>query len=281
MDDRPPVLRVVVHRPDENPGFTGLCAGYELKQWRAAALADHLMESLPEFCLSYSEYAAMTGKNAVALIRQAAQRVYQTDKYSKRGEFGELLLHVALRQVFNTIPAISKIYYKDSANDTVKGFDAAHVIASEHTLELWLGEVKFYVDVGAAIRDVVTELQKHTSVKYLRNEFVAIRNKIDASWPHAARLERLLDENVSLDDIFDATCIPVLLTYDGDVTGKYKECSGEYEAELLNEFTAVFEQFKASSLPGDLRIHLFLIPLATKEALLAELHKKLLAWQTI
>ena len=43
--------------------------------------------------------------------------------------WGNLVTH-SMRQVFDTIPAISKIFYKDSANDTVKGFDAVHVLNS-------------------------------------------------------------------------------------------------------------------------------------------------------
>src|SRR3712207_6996007 len=59
-----------------------------------------------------------------------------SEKYSKRGEFGELLLHSVIRDVFHSEPAISKIFFKDSANDTVKGFDAVHVVEVEGSLEL-------------------------------------------------------------------------------------------------------------------------------------------------
>ena len=34
--------------------------------------------------------------------------------------------------------AISKVFFKDSPNDTVKGFDAVHVVESLDGLELWL-----------------------------------------------------------------------------------------------------------------------------------------------
>src|SRR5438552_9569908 len=117
------------------------------------------MKGLPEFCLTHSELTALNHETAVELLRQAAQRVYTTHRFENRGEFGELMLHVVLRQVFGTLPAISKIYYKDAANDTVKGFDAVHVVASSDAFELWLGEAKFYDDALAAIRDVAKELK--------------------------------------------------------------------------------------------------------------------------
>ena len=63
------------------------------------------------------------------------------------------------------------------------------------------------------MRDVVNELEIHTGVDYLRDEFALIMNKIDDKCPHSAALKRLLSPNTSLDDIFASVCIPVLLTY--------------------------------------------------------------------
>lgn len=281
MPHRSTFLEVVVHDVAQAPGVTGLCAGYELGSWRAKGLADHLMRALPEFCLTYSEYAAINYENAVDLLAQAARRVYRTEKFKNRGEFGELLLHVVLKQVFDTLPAISKIYYKDSANDTVKGFDAVHVIATSTALELWLGEVKFYTDIDSAIRDVVAELAKHTEVDYLRGEFIAIKSKIDPNWPQAERLKRLLDDNVSLDQVFDSTCVPVLLTYDGEVTGRHTKHCDDYFKELEAELREVHSKFASSGLPRGLKLHLFLVPLATKAVLIEALDEKLKAWQKI
>ena len=64
---------------------------------------------------------------------------------------------------------VSKFYFKSAANDTVKGFDAAHVVFVNppEDLELWLGEAKLYIDVDAAIRDVCGELSTHLSDDYL------------------------------------------------------------------------------------------------------------------
>lgn len=58
--------------------------------------------------------------------------------------------------------------------------------------------MKFYESVTYAITDVVQELEAHTRHDYLRREFAAIITKIDAKWPHADRLKKLLDPNTSL-----------------------------------------------------------------------------------
>ncbi|MFA8631524.1 DUF1837 domain-containing protein, partial [Xanthomonas campestris pv. campestris] len=198
------MLQLVLHEIDGDRAISGLCAGYEGKRWRHSVLADFLMESLPDFCLTYSEYNEIGHESAVRMIRKAAKAVYNTDKFKSRGEFGELLLHVILKMTMGTLPAVSKIYYKDSVNDTVKGFDAVHVVPSKTGFELWLGEVKFYGNIGAAIRDVAAELDQHLEADYLRGEFVAILNKVDEHWPHAQQLMALLNERTSLDQVFEA-----------------------------------------------------------------------------
>ena len=129
-------LELRVHEIGVSPGYTGLCAGYERGQWRAEQLADHAMDWLPEFALSITECERMNHANAARFMRRAAKVVYDSKKFEKRGEFGELFLHIAIREAFDSIPAISKIYYKTANNDTVKGFDAVHVVGSSEALDL-------------------------------------------------------------------------------------------------------------------------------------------------
>ncbi|EXE12703.1 hypothetical protein J559_3000 [Acinetobacter sp. 983759] len=152
-----PFLEVRIHKTDLDPNLLAVCAGYELGEWRETQFANHVMQWLPEFALNYQEVRSMSAHNAVALLQKAARSIYQTDKFQSRGEFGELILHIILRQCFKTTPAISKIFFKDSRNDTVKGFDSVHVVYDGSTLDLYLGEVKFYTNINRAISDVITE----------------------------------------------------------------------------------------------------------------------------
>ena len=207
--------------------------------------------------------------------------VYVSRDYTKRGEIGELLLHVMLREVFNTLPAISKYFYKDSRNDTVKGFDNVHVVVEGQELQLWLGEFKFYSDVHAAIHDVIPELITHTSRDYLRAEFTAITNKIDPAWPHAERLKKLLDRNTSLDEVFQAVCIPVLLTYDSAVINDHTAVTSAFLAAFEAEVCKHHENFVKRSLPRGLRIHLFLFPMKRKADLVSAFDERLRACQAL
>jgi hypothetical protein len=288
-DDSPPLLTTIVHRPDAAfdsktgkhvVGLSGLCAGYEDGTWRCGGLAEHLIEVwLPEFALRHSELTNVGPRTMGRLMRRAARSVYTTKKFKRRGEFGELLLHAILAQEIGTVPAVSKIYYKDGSNDTVKGFDAVHVVPTSDGLELWLGEAKFYANAGAAIRSAVKSLGQINNRDYLKDEFAAIVHKIDDQWPHAAKLRRLLDRNTSLDKIFAAACIPVLLTYDSSVTASHAVHDAQYEAEIAEEWETHFKNFAQQPLPAKVKVHLFLVPLNTKKLLVKALDKELRKWQ--
>jgi hypothetical protein len=278
---KPPFFNVIIHKDDTFPDLHGVCAGFESRQWRKDQLVDYLFEYLPEFALTYSEFENLTGENVVAKMRQVVMSIYQSEKFKNRGEFGELLLHAIIRETYNTLPAISKIYYKDGPNETVKGFDAVHVVVTDDTLELWLGEVKFYKNISDAISDVIKEINQHIETRYVRNEFIAITNKIDTKWPHADRLKTLLHPNTSLDDVFSNTCIPVLLTYDSTILAKYNNKCDEYVQEISEEFQRFHKIFcdKLGEFP--LTIHLFLFPLNTKAELINSLESKLKIWQSL
>lgn len=271
----------IIHDFSANPPIDALCAGYESGEWRGRALAEHVMEWLPEFSLSADELRTFTPGTAVRLIKKAARLVYQTPKYGKRGEFGEILLHIALRQIYGSIPAISKIFWKDAVNSTVKGFDAVHVVANGTSLELWLGEVKFYEDGNRAINDVATELIDHTKTDYLRNEFMLITNKLDPTSPYFSKLSQLLDPNTSLDSVFDAACIPIFITYESDAIRSSKKTDDAYKTKLATEVSALQQKlankFPDGSLP--IRIHLFILPLHTKTVLIKILDELLKEWQ--
>lgn len=274
-------LEVRVQLLDEAPGLTAVCAGYELKEWRRKQLAGHLIRYLPEFALTYSDLQNLGPHNAADLMLRAARSVYMSDKYKKRGEIGELLLHVICREVFKTYPAISKYFYKGSANDTVKGFDAVHVIVTKTGLELWLGESKFYKRIDQAINAAVKDLKAHTERDYLRSEFSVITNLIDSKWPQAERLRKLISANASLDQVFDAVCIPVLLTYDSETIADHTEVSAAFVKAFEEEVRANYKSFADRNPVKHVRVHLFLLPVKDKEELLAEFDRKLKAWQSI
>lgn len=276
-------LEVLVRDAGTAPHVFGFCAGYESKEWRAKQLAGHLIEWLPEFALSPADAASVSYGDLVQQLRRAAHQVYTTKNYHNRGEIGEILLHATLRIEFGSIPAISKIHFKDASNDTVKGFDAVHVVATENGLELWLGEAKFYSDITQAFAKVISDLKEHFAKDYLRSEFIAIGNKIDSSWPHAEELRTLIHENTSLDKVVRRICVPVLVTYDSDCLRKHKLVTEQYKQEFEEEIRRHQFSFGTALAKKKLpiRVLLLLVPLHTREKLAKYFDQRLDACRSI
>lgn len=270
-----PFLEVRVRDLATEPTLRGLCVGYENGKWRESEFARHVIEWLPEFALDVKEREDIGHHNCIRLAAKAAQSIYSSDKYKSRGEFGEVLLHLILRQECKSTPAISKLYFKSASNDTVKGFDAVHVVGSSPNLELWLGEVKFYKNIATAIRSVAAELHEHVSAGYLRKEFLWIGNKLNPQDAHSAAIHRLLDRNNSLDKIFRRLCFPVLLTYESFCIAKHASATAAYQAAFEAEVRTHYLSFCARGLPKKIRIHLFLLPIKSKDSLTKELHLRL------
>ncbi len=273
-----PFIDVRVKDVDKDVWLFALCAGYELEEWREKELVEHVFEWLPEFALSSEEVESIGASNCMRQIRKAAKAMYKSEKYKSRGEFGELLLHIALRQELQTIPTISKLHYKDNRNDTVKGFDCVHVVPVGDELQLWLGEVKFYKEIRSAIRDVIEELKDHTEKNYLKDEFTAILNKVQSTTPYSNQLKKLFDKNTSLDEVFDVMCIPVLLTYDSDVISGHSRVTESFKREFEKEVEKIWKMFIDKGLPSEVQVHLFLFPLKSKASLQESMHKELQKW---
>lgn len=264
--------RVVINQDD----LLGLNVGYECHEWQYESFAAFLFDWLVEFATSFSDLQKLTHGNLMRMVTQAANTVYNTDKYRKRGEFGELLLHAILRELFDTEPAVSKLFYKSAVNDTVKGFDAVHVRRG-HTgdIELWLGEVKFYKSIDEAIKSVTGEIAEHLTASKMREEFMCVGRLVNPNWEFSEFVNKLFNRNTSLDDIFHAVCIPVLLTYESDVVRDAKEVSDNFIGLLKKEFLRIQTSFKNKVPKAKVKIHLILLPLKSKEKLVSILNEKL------
>ena len=258
-----------------NPSLTAACVDYESGVWREKQFAEHLVEWLPEFCLKYTEVKGLGAHNALRLLRKAASSVYTTKKFENRGEIGEIILHAIIRHEFNTVPLISKIYYKDSSNDTVKGFDCVHVVESNDSFELWLGEAKFYSNFNDAARDVVKEIKLHIESDYLRSEFMAICNKTDDNHPVTQKVIELLDKSTSLDIIFKKIVIPVLITYESSAVSNHNSITESFESALKLEVENNYKHFVQKIGNINIIIHLIMVPLYQKNLLIKAFDEEL------
>jgi uncharacterized protein DUF1837 len=190
---------------EQNPKLNCVCPGFELKKWRVERLAAHLLDWLPDFAVRHDDLPEQIENitDYRKLIEIAARRVYEIEKSENRGEIGELLLHIVCRQFSGTFPTVSKVYYKSSSNDFVKGFDLVHTRYDQETdeLELWLGEAKFWASGSNAVIDAIKSIRKHLDAGFLTSEKILLGGKVSHDTPGYEELEWLFDRDTPLDEI--------------------------------------------------------------------------------
>jgi Cap4 SAVED domain len=262
---------------EQNPRINCICPGFELRQWRYERLAAHLIDWLPDFAIRHDDLPPVIENltDYRKLIEDAAERIYKTDKSDSRGEIGELILHTICRQFSGTFPSISKVYYKDSSNDVVKGFDLVHTRYDDKTkeLQLWLGEAKFYSSGAEAVREAVNSIRAHLDKGFLTSEKILLGSKISTDTPGYEQLKWLFDRDTQLDHIFQRLVIPILIAYDSPTAASY-ENDESYDANLLSEL-AVFQKAITGRLPSNISVYCYYFPMHTKKALVEHFDKRL------
>lgn len=265
-------------------GYTSIHCDYQEGQWNYEQFMSWIKKHIPEYALSPQEISAIKANPTqfFEAVERASRMVYGSKaKTKRRGEIGEIILHGLIYDIYGTRPVISKVFLKTARNDTVKGFDCVHSLANEDTLEsLWLGEAKFYKDVGSAISEAIDSIKTLTANMQLRNEFMVITNTIGHDQdPIVKQVKALLHESVSLDQIKPKICVPVLITYESPTVQGSTTISEEFIEALNKEVKAHIDKFIEASNGLDVDIHVFMFSLNQKQALVDEFDRQLKAHQ--
>lgn len=269
---------------------TTVGVGYELRQWRADALADHVMDWVPDFALRPDERTLDAGR-----VSEKLRRAYRATFGTARSHApAEILLHAICREFYGSSTLVHKIVFKTADKDTYKGFDGNHCIHSpEGGLELWFGEAKFYSDLRSALRAVDHDLQTHLTADYLKGEFAIVGSKLDPTHPHYQEMLDLLRPNQTIEQIFTRLVVPVFVTYDSGATDEHDTVCPEYLEAIRDEaldaakylrsrIDAARAQLRVAGDPhADLppvQVRLFLLPMADKAKLEDEIERRVAAW---
>jgi len=301
--------------------------GFDLGLYRNDDLVKQIQRVIVDFAYGFHEGILEENYN-IDIMRESAKSIYKIknfsdtkkiyvdddseiddtieDKFLRRGEFGELILHLLLRDFYESLPLLSKIYFKDTDGSTVHGFDAVHIapdINDNSKLSLWLGESKLYTDGKAGVKALTKDIEEHFNVEYLRREFALISKK-KGNYVALDKFEDLnkqleyedflkkqaewydkLDEKEKLQDILSSVTIPMLCTYSSDTFNRYTdETLADFKKDLEKEIKDIEQHFYdnlTSPIPVDLNILLILFPVPSKKELVKQLHIKLDHLQSI
>lgn len=268
-------------------------------------LARSIMNVIPEYVFADYPGTDLSKINAVSRIREAAKHIYDIpegkllfDCYIKkdpeaqeavkklpeyqRGEFGELLLHLLLREFKGTIPLISKVYFKDSYSVPAHGFDIVHVSPAERIL--WLGESKFYKNGREGVKALADDVEAHfLNRDFFNDQFLIIKKNLEANnIPHRKEWIELLSKCEKIKEAVKVINVPLLCTYESDIYEKFQQLSEEkafnYYEGNIKKLKDVFDKKCKKS---RFNIILFLFPVKNKLELLCRLHEKLWCFQNM
>lgn len=215
---------------------------------------------------------------------QAAYEQLNKAGYTSRGEFGELILHLLLRDFKETIPLVSKVYFKDAAGVPAHGFDAVHISPDEEIL--WLGESKFYTDCKQGLRELIKDLKCHFKKDYLDEQFTIIKKNLEVNnIPQRDEWIQILSNCNKLSDRIRIINIPVLCTYPHNIYSLYPEVNCEeaieYHEANIRDMKRFFDEQNDHSLKSQLNVILLLFPVKDKHELVKKLHERLWHMQSM
>lgn len=274
----PDKFLAVIHPGDGNYG-AGLCAcaGFELGKWRSKKLAAHMLNWLPHFALRPREYFDIGPANPYTLIKRAASRIFKAEDGFRRGELGELLLHIVSVTEYDAVPFVTRLFYKMRSNDQVTGFDSTLVVVKPDSddVELWLGEAKFYKDVGDAVSEAIKSINAHLDEGFLEETKILVGPKIEPGTLAYEKLQWLFDDGVPLDQMLKCIVIPVLIAAQSEAAVAYDGSTANYLALAVEEYEYIRTRLAKAGFPVAIKIVAIYVPLGSKEEIENEFIKKI------
>lgn len=259
----------------------GYHVGFEQNIFRLQPLVDIIRNVIPEFALGYYNGQNVPLTDLVERLKEAATTVYTTDKYQKRGEFGELILHLLLRDFCGTVPLISKMYFKDALNVNIHGFDGVHVTTDAQSKKLWLGESKLYKDGQDGVKELANDVKNHLNADYLRSEFDLICRKLPHDTPDIEYWRILMHKHQRLETIFSGICMPLVCTYSSSLFTNHSATTDQYLHDFITECRALKDTLDGKVITTNVDLILLLLPVPDKDELNTALDDRLKHMQRI
>ena len=268
---------------------------------------DAVMRYLPEYAMG-DEPAPTSTIDLVPYLKETANSVIKVKKiaeireyieaetpydqwdpdilkiYSTKGIFSELILHFLLRSIHNTMPLISKIYFKDSFAHEAHGFDSVHVSDDN---KLWLGEAKFYNDSKRGIKALIEDLNAHFKHDYLRDQFLIINRALSHKNPEREEWIEKLQNATRLEEKLEMIVVPLLCIYEDSFTTTIIDAinSGtNTDALVLEHISAMEKYFNDNNTfvhQDRLQTLLILLPVECKKRIVTEMLKRICNMQGI
>ncbi|WP_217533028.1 MULTISPECIES: DUF1837 domain-containing protein [Vibrio] len=278
-------------KPIGNKSLLSIANDYQEGKWRHSKFHNFVWDNIAETSLSYSERESLIDQSHSKLVAAAQSlRLTDSDKdIGKGSELAEIVLYGIMKNHYDALPVVPKIFYKQNSQDNAKGADSVHIVLDgDDDFTVWFGEAKFFNDISdARLGDIVKSVGNSLITTKLKRENSIITNvsDIDHLISNKTLLESIkkaLSYRESIDNIKPKLHIPILIIHKCEITENNARFSDEYKNSIISfhkdRATAYFKkQINAMSeidMYENITFHLILFPVPDKEKIVTRFVNK-------
>lgn len=267
-----------------NKRVLSLANDFEDGKWRYTRFQNYLWDNIAQTALSERERAALVDQSHSSLVAAAQNlRLTDRDEIGQGSEIAEVFLYGVMRNHYNALPVVPKIFYKQNVQDNAKGADSVHIVvdADSNDFTLWFGEAKFYNSIADARLDaVVSSVYASLDTGKLRKENAIITNVSDIDQLKMAetlrnKIKAALSSQVSIDHLKSKIHVPILILHECAKTAACANLSEAYKQSMIAHHTERAEAYftkqisKSSTLHkySDISFHIILFPVPNKKTI--------------
>lgn len=277
---------------NKNKYLLSMVNDFEDGKWRDSKFDSYIWDNIAQTALSEKERNCLVKKHYSELV-EAAKNLRLTDsendENSKGSELAEIILYGIMKDYYNALPVVPKIFYKQNSQDYAKGADSVHIVIEDNDFSLWFGEAKFYNSIETARLSVIIEsIRNSLKSDKIKKENSIIRNISDIDNLNIEQavkeaIKEALKNTESIDFLKPRIHVPIFILHECKETNKSCEFSTDYKLRIINihkERAIAFFKKQAEKLSteifkyDEIKFHLILFPVPEKKPIVERFIQK-------
>jgi len=275
-----------------NKHILSIVNDFEDGKWRDSKFDSYIWDNIAQTALSEKERKCLVRDSYSELVASAKNLRLtdsENDEKSKGSELAEIILYGIMKDYYNALPVVPKIFYKQNTQDYAKGADSVHIVIEDNDFSLWFGEAKFYDSIeNARLSSIIESIRNSLKSDKIKKENSIIRNVNDIDnlniKPNIKdAIKESLKNTESIDFLKPKIHIPIFILHECEKTKKCTEFSTDYKTEIINfhkERAITFFKKQADKLSTEIfkyeeiKFHLILFPVPEKKPIVERFLQK-------
>ena len=275
-----------VVNPNDNKLLVSIINDFEDGEWRAEKFDKFVWDNIAQTALSADERDNLVNNSYSELV-ESAKKLRLTDaekdEIGKGSELAEIFLYGLMKDFYQALPVVPKIFYKQNPQDNAKGADSVHIVIENDDFTIWFGEAKFYNSIeNSRLVSIIESVGNSLRSDKIKKENSIILNvkdieKLDIADGLKQRIKESLQNTESIDNLKPKIHIPILILHECEHTRKCNMLSEEYKKSIIEYhkeraityFKKQVAKIKASTFKYDeITFHIVLFPVPEKDPII-------------